>query len=161
LAWSAFSPRGLPVERRLGVVGKAIIRDGDRILLLRRSPDGWDAGLWELPGGKIEVGEELVAALEREVREETGLSISVGRPFATWHFTKDPFWVTGVTFECRLCSGAVRLSGEHCEHAWILPSEHADRPLATAVEHQLRAYVALLADRDGDLRAHADSGAGA
>ena len=134
------------MQSSLGVGGRAVVRDGGKILLLRRADRGFDAGLWEFPGGKIETGEELVAALEREVREETGLEVSVGRPFATWHFVKEPFWVTGVTFVCDRISGEVALSREHSEHAWIEPGAYGRYPLATSMEGQLGAYLALLAE---------------
>jgi ADP-ribose pyrophosphatase YjhB (NUDIX family) len=56
-------------------VSAAIFRDGN-VLLVRRA--GAPAkGLWTLPGGRVEVGETLVEAVRREVREETGLTIDV------------------------------------------------------------------------------------
>ena len=134
----------------LGVAGRAVIRDGAKILVLRRAAAVFDGGLWELPGGKLEAGEELVAALVREISEETSLTVHVGRPFATWHFAKDRFWVTGITFHCDRISGEVVLSQEHSEYEWIAPAEYSGRPLATAIEGQLRAYVELLADGCGD-----------
>lgn len=49
-----------------------------RLLLVRRSnPPG--AGKWSIPGGRVERGERLARAVEREVLEETGLSVSCGR----------------------------------------------------------------------------------
>jgi ADP-ribose pyrophosphatase YjhB (NUDIX family) len=54
----------------------AVVRDGEgKILLQRRS----DNGLWGLPGGSVEIGESVTAAIVREVREETGLSVRVDR----------------------------------------------------------------------------------
>ena len=53
----------------------AVIFSGDRLLLQRRA----DGGQWGLPGGSVEIGETVVAALTREVKEETGLDIAVGR----------------------------------------------------------------------------------
>ena len=54
----------------------AIVTNGDgRILLQRRS----DNGLWGLPGGSVEIGESVSAAIVREVREETGLTVGVER----------------------------------------------------------------------------------
>jgi 8-oxo-dGTP diphosphatase len=134
------------VELSLGVACRAIVREDERILLLCRAAGGFDGGLWELPGGKLESGEELAAALAREVLEETGLTVAVGRPFVTWHFVKDPFWVTGITFVCERVSGDVALSHEHSDHAWIAPEEYAKWPLARAAEEQLRAYLELLAE---------------
>lgn len=63
-------------ESRLGVYGIAI--DAGRILLVRKK-SGPYLGLWDLPGGKIEFGESPEEALNREVREEAGLSYSQSR----------------------------------------------------------------------------------
>jgi 8-oxo-dGTP diphosphatase len=132
----------------LGVAGKAIIRKGGQIILLQRSlKSGFDPGLWELPGGKIGYGEHLVEALEREVSEEVGLVIKVGRPFKTWHFTKEPFWVTGVTFLCDYISGDVNLSSEHDDYVWIDPAEYKNYPLSTSMEEQIKSYLELVKDR--------------
>lgn len=58
------------------VVGAAIVRDG-RVLAARRTTPAETAGRWEFPGGKVEPGETLEAALVREVAEELGSSIEV------------------------------------------------------------------------------------
>ena len=55
----------------------AVIVDGDRVLLVKRAHEPLK-GEWSLPGGAVEVGETLEAALVREVREETGLDVDVG-----------------------------------------------------------------------------------
>ena len=74
------------MNKPMGVAGKAVVRRDGRILLLQRSlKSGFDPGRWELPGGKINYGENLGDALQREVQEEVGLVIKVGRPFKTWH----------------------------------------------------------------------------
>jgi len=59
---------------RPGVSG--VVRDGDGRLLLQQRTD---IGLWGLPGGAVEYGECVTDALRREVEEETGLTIDVGR----------------------------------------------------------------------------------
>ena len=55
----------------------AVIVDGDRVLLAKRAHEPLK-GEWSLPGGAVEVGETLKAAVAREVFEETGLTIAVG-----------------------------------------------------------------------------------
>ena len=63
-------------ERPIVAVG-AVIVDGGRVLLVRRGQEPLK-GEWSLPGGAVEVGETLEAALVREVREETSLDVVVG-----------------------------------------------------------------------------------
>lgn len=58
------------------VVGALIADEVGRVLLLRRRPDDFLGGLWELPSGGVEPGERLVDALCREVLEETGLTVT-------------------------------------------------------------------------------------
>jgi 8-oxo-dGTP diphosphatase len=132
------------MNKPMGVAGKAVVRRDGRILLLQRSlKSHFDPGRWELPGGKIDYGENLVDALQREVQEEVGLVIKVGRPFKTWHFMKEPFWVTGVTFLCDYVSGEVNLSSEHADSVWIDPKGYGDYALSTSMEEQIRSYLEL------------------
>jgi 8-oxo-dGTP pyrophosphatase MutT (NUDIX family) len=62
---------GVTADLRAGAA--AAVRDGDRLLLTRRS----DNGQWCLPGGGVDAGERPAEAAIREVREETGLTIRV------------------------------------------------------------------------------------
>ncbi|WKW51394.1 NUDIX domain-containing protein [Rhodomicrobium lacus] len=63
------------------VVGAIIQRDGG-VLILRRSPDeAFLAGLHEIPSGGVEPGEDLLAALSREIKEETGLTVATVRGY--------------------------------------------------------------------------------
>jgi len=56
-------------------VAAIVTNGGGHVLLQRRS----DNGLWGLPGGSVEIGESVSAAIVREVREETGLTVGVER----------------------------------------------------------------------------------
>jgi ADP-ribose pyrophosphatase YjhB (NUDIX family) len=57
--------------------GAAILRDGRILLALRRKPP--EAGLWSLPGGKVDFLERVEDAIVREVREEIGVEIALSR----------------------------------------------------------------------------------
>lgn len=63
-------------RRRIPCVG-AVVVDGGRLLLVLRGREP-AAGLWSIPGGKVEPGESLEEAIRREVLEETALAVVVG-----------------------------------------------------------------------------------
>ena len=55
----------------------AVILNGNQVVLVKRAHEPLK-GEWSLPGGAVELGETLAEAVAREVREETGLDVSVG-----------------------------------------------------------------------------------
>jgi len=63
-------------------VGAVVFKDGN-VLLVRRGQPPAD-GIWAIPGGRIELGESLQAAAEREILEETGVRIRAGQPVYTF-----------------------------------------------------------------------------
>ena len=64
--------------RRIPCVGAVVKDETGRLLLIKRGHEP-GVGLWSIPGGRIEPGESDLAALVREVREETGLDVVAGR----------------------------------------------------------------------------------
>ena len=76
-----------------------VIEDG-RILLLNQDTDAGRS--WSLPGGKVEEGETLAEALVREMREETGLDVELGRLlYVCDYLPGNGTHVVHLTFEAR------------------------------------------------------------
>ncbi len=91
-------------------VTAAVIRRsrGARMLIAQRPAGGMLGGLWEFPGGKVEPGESLEEGLRREIREELGIEIVVGRPVAQVKHTYTHFRITLHAFECACQSNPVK-----------------------------------------------------
>ncbi len=109
------------MSKQIHVVGAVITRDG-LVLCAQRGDDGNLPGLWEFPGGKIEQGESKHAALTREVSEELGCTVDVGREVTTTTHLYDFGEVVLTTFYCRLLAGAPTLT-EHVSLRWLRPDE--------------------------------------
>jgi 8-oxo-dGTP diphosphatase len=77
------------------IIGVAVIwNDEKQILIDRRLPQGAMGGLWEFPGGKIEVGETIEECIKREIAEELGIEIAVGEHLITIDHTYTHLRVT-------------------------------------------------------------------
>ena len=113
-------PDKKPLPRQDVVI--AIIYKNGRILIDKRKPGGLLGGLWEFPGGKIEKGESLKTALEREVREELGITVRIKRPLITVQHAYSHFLVTLHAFECTHASGTPKC--RTCvDYKWVYPKQ--------------------------------------
>ncbi len=103
-------------------------RDGKLLMLERRDPEGaWDKK-WELPGGKIEVGEEPAQTAVREILEETGLDVCNLSHVLTHNHTWDlPERIVHVhidLFRGQAESGEVVTESDKAYgHAWFTPQQ--------------------------------------
>lgn len=116
LVVDAEQPRPSALARPLvDVAVGLLLREDGRFLLCTRPPGKAYAGYWEFPGGKLEAGEDVVAALKRELAEEIGIQATsvafwqvlvVDYPHALvqLHFCKVHAWIGEVKM----------LEGQHC-----------------------------------------------
>ncbi|RJE87626.1 (deoxy)nucleoside triphosphate pyrophosphohydrolase [Paenibacillus sp. 1011MAR3C5] len=100
-------------------VAGAVIRnhDGD-VLCALRSVTMSMPGLWEFPGGKLEPNESAEECLVREIEEELGCAIQVGRQIADVIYEYPSIRVRLVTYESKLASGTP-VAREHERLLWL------------------------------------------
>jgi 8-oxo-dGTP diphosphatase len=108
------------------------LADGDRVLVTRRRADQLHPGEWEFPGGKIEPGEHPEQALSREVEEELGVCVEVGRIWEVLSYPYPDFDVLILIYHCRLRDGEMPRCREVAELAWLPPAALADMAILQA-----------------------------
>lgn len=133
------SPREYP-ERPIVGVGAVVVRDG-AVLLVQRAGEPLK-GQWTLPGGAVELGETLTEALQRELREETGLEVRVLDLIEVFErIHRDPdgtprYHYVLIDYLCQPVDGTARAGSDVSAVAWAHPVEFSRYQLsekATAV----------------------------
>lgn len=120
-------------------VGALIFNQQDQLLIVQTHK--WH-GNYTIPGGHVELGEHLLEALEREIREETGLALQEAKFVCYQEFVYDPcFWEERhfifFDFLCRVSPGEVRLNDEAEEYAWVDLDRVEDYPIDDYLRHSL------------------------
>ena len=122
----------VPASPPLAVVAAVIERDG-RVLVAQRPPHKHLALKWEFPGGKVEPGEAPAAALVREIKEELGCDIAVGRALPRSTHAYATMTIELIPFFCRLAPGSAEPHPhEHAAVLWATPAELRALDLAAA-----------------------------
>lgn len=123
-----------PRARKLVVAG-LILGDDRRILITQRRADQALPLSWEFPGGKVEPGEAPAFALVRELREELGVTVAVGRIWDVLFHAYPAFDLVMLVYVCRIVDGSPR-AVEVADLAWVAAQDlarwdilPADRPL--------------------------------
>ena len=113
-----------PTHPPMDVVAGVIRRDG-RFLITQRLPDDTLGGYWEFPGGSVEPGEALPAALRRELKEELGIETEIGEQIhAAVHAYPDRD-VRLHFYSARIISGEPQKL-EVADLRWVTPEQFAD-----------------------------------
>ncbi|MFF0391498.1 NUDIX domain-containing protein [Kitasatospora sp. NPDC004615] len=107
-----------------GFVAAAVINHDGRVLLVRRNPDDYMGGLWEIPSGTVESGETVLDALRRETGEETGLTIDqVTGYLGHFDYRNSRGGITRqFNFAVTVEKTEPVVLTEHDAHQWALPS---------------------------------------
>ncbi|MCP9627497.1 NUDIX hydrolase [Rhodopseudomonas palustris] len=126
-------------------VSASIFRDG-RVLLVRRARSP-GKGFYSLPGGRVEYGETLEAALAREIAEETALTVSISG-LAGWREvipapTNAGHYVI-LSFAARWIAGDPVLNDELDEAVWVAPEAVGDFKVTEGLPDIVAAAYALI-----------------
>lgn len=105
------------------LAAKAIIVKDSAVLFLKRRPnDPHNPGKWDIPGGRLNLGENPFLGLGREIKEETDLEVEIKKPLEIQYFTRDDGQIiTLIIFLCSPKSETITLSEEHTEYKWVKP----------------------------------------
>lgn len=126
-------------EKLFHVGVKALITDFEDNILLLKTP-GWEKEKivphWDIPGGRIEIGNSAVQTLNREIKEETGITEIINEEFITAVISNHEFTAEGghrvglvlFIYEVDIPDNAtIKLSDEHTAYEWVDKKEAAKR----------------------------------
>jgi 8-oxo-dGTP diphosphatase len=133
-------------KKKIVVVAAAIYHD-NQILIARRSSQQDFSGKWEFPGGKVEKGEIVQQALQREIKEELGCVIQVGAFIAKSYVDIANKCIEMSLFQATIVQGEPKTI-EHQELRWICVEEllqfqwaPADIPLLGQISDHFKGQV--------------------
>jgi len=127
--------------------------EGGALLVVKRGR-GPNAGLWAIPGGKVEYGESMQEAAVRELREETGIeaelervvwvgdAIGPGNP-PDWHYTL-------VDYQARMIGGTLQAADDAELVAWVPLDQVLDLPVTPTMPDLVAVLLEIHAGGDSD-----------
>jgi ADP-ribose pyrophosphatase YjhB (NUDIX family) len=115
----------MPAEEKTAythrVAVNAYILKDNKFLLLKRSSE---PRIWAPPGGRLQIDEDPVIGLQREVKEETNLNVEALAPANTWFgLWKNNRYLLSIDYVVRILGGEIKLSSEHTDYAWVSIAE--------------------------------------
>jgi 8-oxo-dGTP diphosphatase len=126
-------------------VGGIVENEQEQVLLVKTQHGGW-----VFPGGQVEVGENLMEALIREIKEESGIDVVVSHLIGVYSNTGIHKWHDGVTdvptkvmldFMCKPVGGELCISEETSESRWFEKDKVLDIVVAPAIRTRYQAYL--------------------
>ncbi|MBA3788825.1 NUDIX domain-containing protein [Patescibacteria group bacterium] len=123
------------IQKQFLAVRSVIVKD-EKILIIRESnkyEGGTNHGKYDFPGGKVKIGESITEAIEREVREEVGMSVKIGKPFFVdewWPTVKgEQIQIIGIFFMCEPAGSEFTLGEDFDDFQGVSFDEYSKLPL--------------------------------
>jgi 8-oxo-dGTP diphosphatase len=125
-------------DARVRCVGGLAYDTGGRLLLVRRAHDP-GRGLWSLPGGRVEPGEDDHAALVREMQEETGLVVEPGPLIG--RVERGPYDIAD--YRCTVVGGTLLAGDDAMDARWCSREDLDSLQLTAGLADTLRQWDCL------------------
>ena len=127
---------------------KSLIKNKDSFLILKTADSDQNNNLsgWETPGGLLEIGEEIVNGLKREIKEETGLSVKIFFPFNAFsaNVGKEDS-IVGINYLAEYIGGEIRIdTNEHSRYQWINISDIRKLKDSIGLQKEINAYEGFI-----------------
>lgn len=134
------------MEVKLKIAMRGFIIHNNKVLLIRESEnyDSPNKGKYDLPGGKINPGENFKEGLLREIKEECGLNVKIGKAFSVqeWRpIVKETIHhIIGTFIKCSVDNPEVKLSKDHDKYIWIDPKDYEKYNLIESTFNAFKDY---------------------
>ncbi|RDU37906.1 ADP-ribose pyrophosphatase [Neobacillus piezotolerans] len=135
----------MAMPTHIAAAGGIVENEQGEILLVKTHNQGW-----VFPGGQVEVGENLIDAVIREVKEESGIDIEVSHLIGVYSNTAIYKWYDGVTdvptkvmfdFVCKFIGGELGISEETTDSKWVPKENVVDYIETPAIRTRYQAYL--------------------
>lgn len=129
---------------------KALIKNKDSFLILKTADSDQNNNLsgWETPGGRLEVGEEIVNGLKREIEEETGLSVKILFPFNAFSANVgQENSIVGINYLVEYNGGEIKIdTNEHSNYQWVNISDIRKLKDSIGLQKEIDAYERFISE---------------
>lgn len=126
-------------------VSTIILNKNQEVLFCKRSmEEDFMPGVWDIPGGGLEEGEDLIQGLKREVSEECGMEVEIGDEISKSSYIMHDIQRIETTYLASAITTDVKLNNEHTEFRWVRIEDFESLGVTDYVMNILNNYKAIV-----------------